>query len=52
MWGTRRSGVVSSAVDMLEMSVLGEWARGLGLGFTNPVGTRRVWDMCMCLGYG
>ena len=20
------------------------------LGFTNPVGTRGVWDMCLCLG--
>ena len=30
----------------------GEWMRGLGLGFTNPVGTRRVLDVCLCLGYG
>ena len=24
--------------------------RGLDLGFTNPVGTGGVWDMCLCLG--
>ena len=26
-----------------------EWVRGLGLGFTSPVGTRGVWDVCPCL---
>ena len=26
--------------------------RGLGLGFTNPVGTRGVWGMCLCLDCG
>ena len=26
--------------------------RGLGLWFTNPVGTRGVWDVCLCLGCG
>ena len=30
----------------------GEWMRGLGLGFTNPVGTGGVLDVCLCLGYG
>ena len=29
-----------------------EWVRGLGLGFTNPLGTRGVWDVCLCLYYG
>ena len=29
----------------------GEWMRRLGLGVTNPVGTRRVLAVCMCLGY-
>ena len=24
-----------------------EWIRGLGLGFTNPVGTGGVWDVCL-----
>ena len=24
--------------------------RGLGLGFTNPVGTGGVWDACLCCG--
>ena len=28
------------------------WLRGLGLGFTNPVGTWRVLDLCLCLGCG
>ena len=28
----------------------GEWTRGLGLGFTNPVGTEGVLDVCLCLG--
>ena len=27
----------------------GEWIRGLGLGFTNPVGTGGVLDVCLCL---
>ena len=30
----------------------GEWMRGLGLGFTNPVGTGGVLDVCVCLGCG
>ena len=25
----------------------GEWMRGLGLGFTNPVGTGEVLDVCV-----
>ena len=28
----------------------GEWMRGLGLGFINPVGARGVLDVCLCLG--
>ena len=28
-----------------------EWMRGLGLGFTNPVGTGGVWDVCLCFGW-
>ena len=28
------------------------WVRGLGLGFTIPVGTGGVWDVCLCLGCG
>ena len=28
----------------------GEWMRGLGLGFTNPVGTGGVLDVCLYLG--
>ena len=30
----------------------GEWMRGLGLCFTNPVRTRGVMDVCLCLGSG
>ena len=30
----------------------GEWIIGLGLGFTNPVRTGGVLDVCLCLGYG
>ena len=32
----------------------GEWIRGLGLGlgFTNPVGTWGVLDVCLCLACG
>ena len=73
MGGTRGSGVVSCADDVLEMSVVrgvrgvgrvcemclalgvvgSEWVRGLGVIFTNPVGTGGVWDMCLgCGGVG
>ena len=27
----------------------GEWMRGLGFGFTNPVGTGGVLHVCLCL---
>ena len=27
----------------------GEWMRGLGVGFTSPVGIWGVWDVCLCL---
>ena len=30
----------------------GEWMRGLGLGFYNPVGTGEVLDVCLCSGCG
>ena len=30
----------------------GEWMRELGLGFTNPVGTGGVLDMCLCFACG
>ena len=70
--GTRGSGIVSSAVDVLLMSVVrgmrgvggvcemsmclardsvggegSEWMRGLGLGFTNPVGAGGLLDVCV-----
>ena len=64
MSGTRGSGVLSSTDDVLERGVDGvcdmcmclarggvggEWMRELGLGFTNPVGTGGVLDICLCL---
>ena len=66
MSGTHGSGVLSSTGDVLEMSVvrgvggvcdvcvwLGVvWMRKLGLGFTNPVGTGRVLDVCLYFGLG
>ena len=30
----------------------GEWMRGLGLDFTNPVGTGGVLDVSLCFGCG
>ena len=30
----------------------GEWMRGLGLDFTNPVGTGVVLDVCLWFGCG
>ena len=30
----------------------GEWMRGLGLGFTNYVGTEEVLNVCLCFGCG
>ena len=69
--GTRGSGIVSSAANVLwmrgvgevcEMCICvwlgrrgwrgGEWMRGLGLGFTNPVRTGGVLDVCLCLDCG
>ena len=34
------------------MCVCCEWTRELSLGFTNPVGTGGVLDMCLCFGGG
>ena len=66
MSGTRGSGVLSSTGDVLVRGVgvvcvwlgavwveRGEWMRELGLGFTNPLGTGGVLDMCFgCGGVG
>ena len=30
----------------------GKWMRGMGLGYTNPVGTGGVLDVCLCFGCG
>ena len=34
----------------LARGVVCKCVRGLGLGFTNPVGTGGLWDMCLCPG--
>ena len=31
---------------------VGEWMRGSDLGFTNPVGTGEVLDVCLCFDCG
>ena len=36
----------------VEWEERGEWMRGLGLGYTNPLRTRGVLDVCQCLGCG
>ena len=51
MGDTRDSGFVSTADDVLEMSVV-RGVRRSGLVFTNPVGTGGVLDVCLCLGCG
>ena len=73
--GIRGSGIVSSAANVLWMSVVrgmravggvcemcmclgrswwrrGNWMRGLSLGFTNPVESVGVLDVCLCFGCG
>ena len=66
MSSTRGLGILSSTGDVLVRGVGeecdmcmarggvggegGEWMRELRLGFTNPVGTGRVLDMCLCFG--
>ena len=68
MSGTRGSGVLSSTGDVLVKGVGGvcgmclapgcvggeggELMIELGLGFTNPVWTGEVLDMCLCFGCG
>ena len=66
MGGTCGSGVLSSAADVLEMSVVRGIGgvcdmcmclargvvRGLGLAVTNPGGTWGKWDMCFGCGGG
>ena len=36
-------------VCVYRKSERGEWMRGLGLSFTNPMGTGGVLDVCQCL---
>ena len=58
MFGTRGSDIMySGGVCEMYMSLArGVWevrvVRGLGLDFINPLGTRGVLDMCLCLGCG
>ena len=45
--------VLNMLVGCLVRGVVGgEWMRGLGFGFTNPVGTGGVLDVCLCFGCG
>ena len=41
---------VSGVCERCMCLTRGEWMRGLGLGFTNPVETEGVFDVCLCLG--
>ena len=53
MNGTRGSGVLSSVLARGDVGGEGgEWMRELGLGFTNPLATWGVLDMCLCFGCG
>ena len=51
--GMRGVGVVCEmCMCLVRVGVVGEWIRGLGLGFTNPVGTGGVLEVCLFLGCG
>ena len=56
MRGVRRVGGVCEMCLCLARGGVGgeggEWMRGLGLDFTNPVGTVGVLDVCLCLACG
>ena len=43
-------GVCEMCMCLAWGGVLGEWIRGLGLGFTNPVRTKGMLNMCLCCG--
>ena len=46
-------GVCDMCMCLARAGVVGgEWATGLGLGFTNSGGTWGKWDMCLCFVYG
>ena len=45
-------GVCEMCMYLVRGGVGDEWMRGLGLGFTNPVGTGEVLDVCLCFGCG
>ena len=52
-WDVRSwCGVCERCMCLARGSEVGEWMRGLGLDFTNPVGTRGVLDVCLCFGCG
>ena len=54
--GMRVGGVCELCMCLAKSGIRGEGGalmRGLVLGFTNPVGTKRVMDMCLgCVGVG
>ena len=45
-------GVCEMCMCLARGGVCGERMRGLGLGFTNHVGTWGVFDVCLCFGCG
>ena len=55
-WDVRSCGVCEMCMCLARGSVGGEgggeWMRGLGLGFTNPVGTGGVLNVCLFFGCG
>ena len=54
-WMRGVGGVCETCMCLARGGVVGErgeWMRGFGLGFTNPVETGEMWDVCLCLGCG
>ena len=45
-------GVCKMCMCLTQDEMGSEWMRELVLGFTNPVGTEEVLDMCLCFGCG
>ena len=55
LWMRGGGGVCEMCMCLARGGVGGEsgkWMIGLGLGFTNPVGTWGVLDVCLCFGCG
>ena len=56
VWGMRGVGGVCEMCMCFAWDGVGEeggeWMRGVGSGFTNPMGAGGVLDVCMCFGCG